>query len=253
MKSQVPGRFKHLESIVAAKLRPRIVRHEGCPGRSPFFFFGGTEQMIGRFGPEQTVVVFGVWSMLYEKPSLPLLVEHYFDEVRRLQPRGPYLLGGFCFWGLVAYELACKLAAAGQEVQLLCLVEAGFPSPEYRRLVPLRRLLLAVRRPDVVLRRLARPRRNTRASATATALEDTYMERLRTAQRGYSPSFYPGRLTLVCGDRSAQRFFPAVGWRSHVAGEIGVRIAKGEHLALFKDDMIYNIINQEIGGSVLPR
>jgi thioesterase domain-containing protein len=253
MKSQVPGRFKHLESIVAAKLRPRIVRHEGCPGRAPFFFFGGTEQMLGRFGPEQTVVVFGVWSMLYEKPALALLVDHYFAEVRKLQPEGPYLLGGFCFWALVAYEVACKLAAAGQEVQLLCLVEAGFPGPECRRLVPLRRLLLALWRPDVVLRRLARPRRNTGASATATTLADNYMERLRLAQRGYCPSFYPGRLALICGDRSAQRFFPAVGWRSHVAGEIRVRIAKGEHLALFENDMIYNIINEEIGRNASRR
>src|SRR5262249_6963089 len=157
----------------------------------------------------QPVVSFGVWPVIHEKPAISLLVEHFLEETRKLQPRGPYLLGGFCFWGLVAYEVACKLAAAGEEVRLLCLVEAGCPGPEYRRLHPLRRVLLAVRRPDLLLRRLARTRSKTAASATAATLADNYMALLRTAQQGYSPSSYPGPLTLICGDQSAHRFFPA--------------------------------------------
>jgi thioesterase domain-containing protein len=163
--------------------------------------------------------------------------------VRKLQPEGPYLLGGFCFWGLVAYEVACKLVAAGQDVQRLYLVEAGFPGRQYQRLLPLRRILLAVRRPDVLLGRLARLRKKTGASATAATLADNYMEQLRTAQRGYSPSFYPGRLTLICGDRSAYRFFPAVGWRSRVAGDIEVYIVTGEHLTLLESENLYQFLD----------
>ena len=38
------------------------------------------------------------------------------EEVRRLQPRGPYLLGGFCNGALVAFEMARLLQAQGETV-----------------------------------------------------------------------------------------------------------------------------------------
>jgi aspartate racemase len=47
-------------------------------------------------------------------------------EMRSVQPEGPYFLGGYCFWGVVALEMAQQLVTQGEEVALLCLVE---PSP----------------------------------------------------------------------------------------------------------------------------
>ncbi|MFQ5852308.1 MAG: AMP-binding protein [Candidatus Binatia bacterium] len=52
------------------------------------------------------------------------MAKHYVREIRSLQPEGPYFLGGFCFGGQVAYEMACRLAAQGQKVAMLALFEA---------------------------------------------------------------------------------------------------------------------------------
>jgi thioesterase domain-containing protein/AcrR family transcriptional regulator/acyl carrier protein len=52
------------------------------------------------------------------------MAAHYLAEVRRVQPGGPYLLGGLCYGGRVAFEMARQLAAAGEETALLALVEA---------------------------------------------------------------------------------------------------------------------------------
>ena len=61
----------------------------------------------------------------------PESIEHmarlYLDEVRALQPRGPYHLGGFCFGAIVAYEMAQQLVAVGQEVALLALIDVFSP------------------------------------------------------------------------------------------------------------------------------
>lgn len=51
----------------------------------------------------------------------------FIEEMRSLQPRGPYSLIGFCGGGYVAYEMAQQLAAQGQEIALLCIVECDDP------------------------------------------------------------------------------------------------------------------------------
>jgi thioesterase domain-containing protein len=59
-------------------------------------------------------------------------------EIRGLQPEGPYSLGGACFGGAVAYEMAQQLRAQSQEIEFLLLVET-WPPPEDR---PLRDAML---------------------------------------------------------------------------------------------------------------
>ena len=49
------------------------------------------------------------------------------------QPAGPYYLGGWCRWGIVAYELARQLRAEGHEVALLVLLDAERPQRQSSR------------------------------------------------------------------------------------------------------------------------
>ncbi|MHA6691267.1 type I polyketide synthase [Devosia sp. A449] len=52
----------------------------------------------------------------------------YLAEIRTVQPRGPYLLGGFSGGGLVAYEMAQQLRAAGEEVSLVVMLDTPLPT-----------------------------------------------------------------------------------------------------------------------------
>jgi amino acid adenylation domain-containing protein len=56
--------------------------------------------------------------------SVEELAAHYVEQVRAVQPHGPYRLGGFCFSGLVAYEMARLLLADGAELELLAMIDA---------------------------------------------------------------------------------------------------------------------------------
>jgi len=51
----------------------------------------------------------------------------HLADIRRIQPRGPYHLVGFSFGGLVAYEVAQRLTAAGEQVALLALLDPDLP------------------------------------------------------------------------------------------------------------------------------
>jgi thioesterase domain-containing protein len=73
----------------------------------------------------------------YGLPALHSIEAMAADHVRTLravQPHGPYRLGGFCGGGLVAFEMARQLHAAGERVEFLALVDAAV-RPWPRRLV----------------------------------------------------------------------------------------------------------------------
>jgi phthiocerol/phenolphthiocerol synthesis type-I polyketide synthase E len=47
----------------------------------------------------------------------------YVEAIRRRQPRGPYLIGGYCGGGLIAFEVAQQLRSEGEEIALLALLD----------------------------------------------------------------------------------------------------------------------------------
>jgi amino acid adenylation domain-containing protein len=51
------------------------------------------------------------------------MARSYLQELRELQPTGPYFLCGYSFGGLVAYEMAQQLVQDGQEIGLLALID----------------------------------------------------------------------------------------------------------------------------------
>ncbi|MGD1075767.1 MAG: amino acid adenylation domain-containing protein [Thermodesulfovibrionales bacterium] len=64
---------------------------------------------------------------LYTTATIQKIVSANLREIRSVQPEGPYILGGYCFWGVIALEIAQELLKQGDEVSLLCIVE---PPPQ---------------------------------------------------------------------------------------------------------------------------
>ncbi|WP_407895194.1 non-ribosomal peptide synthetase, partial [Scytonema sp. NUACC26] len=62
-----------------------------------------------------------------EKPEIISVEEtatRYLQEIRQVQPNGPYLLGGHCYGGVLAFEIAQQLQKQGQTVGLLVVIDA---------------------------------------------------------------------------------------------------------------------------------
>jgi len=53
--------------------------------------------------------------------SVSEMAAHYVQEVRRMHPDGPYLIGGVCTGGLIGYEMARQLTALGCAVTLFMM------------------------------------------------------------------------------------------------------------------------------------
>ncbi|HYJ79084.1 MAG TPA: amino acid adenylation domain-containing protein [Longimicrobiaceae bacterium] len=62
--------------------------------------------------------------------GLEAMAAHYVEAVRAFWPEGPYRVGGWSFGGVVAWEMARQLDAAGLEVDLLALFDTAPHTPE---------------------------------------------------------------------------------------------------------------------------
>jgi thioesterase domain-containing protein len=61
--------------------------------------------------------------------SIEAMAERYLEEIRRIQPRGPYLLLGHCFGVAVAIELSKRLQSEGDAVPLIISIDGEAPLP----------------------------------------------------------------------------------------------------------------------------
>lgn len=72
--------------------------------------------------------LYGLQSKGLDGESQPLrtieeMAACYLSEVRKVQPKGPYYLGGYCLGGTVAYEMAQILRREGEEVPLVAMLD----------------------------------------------------------------------------------------------------------------------------------
>jgi amino acid adenylation domain-containing protein len=86
----------------------------------------GYGNLVYRLGPDQPC--YGLQSLGLKDPgqshnSVPEMARYYVDLLREFQPHGPYYLGGWCYGGILAVEMARLLKQQGEEIALLALLE----------------------------------------------------------------------------------------------------------------------------------
>jgi len=59
--------------------------------------------------------------------SLPALSASYVEQLREFRPGGPYCLLGWSLGGVVAFDMALRLLAAGERVPALVLIDSDLP------------------------------------------------------------------------------------------------------------------------------
>ncbi|MEM1393272.1 MAG: amino acid adenylation domain-containing protein [Cyanobacteria bacterium P01_H01_bin.150] len=69
-------------------------------------------------------------SLEQDRPEIISVEEtatRYLQEIRKVQPNSPYLLGGHCYGGVLAFEIARQLHNQGDTVDLLVVIDAILP------------------------------------------------------------------------------------------------------------------------------
>lgn len=121
---------------------PVLEVRPGSPERLPLYLVPGAAGdvlVLARLGvllgEDQPFYVFqipGLDGRSEPIPDVPTLAEYLVREMQRVQPKGPYCLGGYSFGAAVAYEMARRLVSQGEEVAALILLDAAAQSPFVR-------------------------------------------------------------------------------------------------------------------------
>jgi aspartate racemase len=119
--------------------RTPVVRVQAGGSSRPLFFLHGDWAGGGFYcidlsrdlGPDQPFYILEPYKFndLPIPPSFEAMAAAHIKSLRIVQPEGPYLLGGFCNGGLMAYEIAQQLHAQGQKVDFLALIDPATPAP----------------------------------------------------------------------------------------------------------------------------
>jgi thioesterase domain-containing protein len=204
----------------------------------------------------------------------------YIEELRLVQPNGPYYIGGYCYGGIIAYEIACQLSAQGEEVGLLMILEGYAPigaigsisRDNFQYLVDVarnfpgwflenrergfRRMLAEVSRRVVLFLKftLNRIGFNIRfdvenfVDATTQIPENQrkLFEAQIVARNLYKPDKYPGSLTLFRVKRLSltRPSDPTMGWGELATGGVDVKFIPGYHYNILQQPHVENLAHE---------
>ena len=102
--------------------------------KRPLFLVHGAEgnvllyrQLVHDLGPDQPV--YGLQSQGLNgegrlHTTIHEMAAHYIREIISVQPEGPYLLGGYCLGGAIAFEMAQQLRTLGKRAELVIMLES---------------------------------------------------------------------------------------------------------------------------------
>jgi thioesterase domain-containing protein len=181
------------------------------------------------------------------RTTVEQMATHYLSEIRKVQPSGPYFLGGYCFGGLVAFEMAQQLQRQGQQAALVAMFSAPL---RFHRLVPHQENKATPTEPSVRARSslmdalrwryrsLVRTLRSRLHMGTCElflavglpipqSLRTMYVVRMINATESkYAPKPYSGAITLFRG-RGLYEDDPNMGWEGLAATLENYEIGSG--------------------------
>lgn len=253
-------------------VRRRAARTEAIPlgpdhQGPPLFLVAGVQiyrhlarRLAGRY------TCYGVYSglelLLFESnqgppPTVAELARDYVECILRSQPEGPYRVAGLSFGGILAYEVAQQLRAAGKEVALVGLFDTMLPESgpwlRWRKLGRLLRLPLREQREALrhgLTRRFRRNAHRPDASAqfarhqddpALAAMELRREQAYALAAQHYvhQVQAYPGLVVLIV---ARQRLVKALGradcgWSPLVQG-LTVHHVDADHLSMMEEPTV---------------
>jgi amino acid adenylation domain-containing protein len=267
--------------IQPAGSRPPIfwLHNLGGGGGGGLFTYRLLAQLLG---PDQPS--FGIAAPAQPFNRIELMAAHYIEAMRTVRPVGPYLVGGYCFGGVVAYEVARQLREQGAEVALVALLESALHtgSDQPSKLSAAFALQLAqsmpvvasellgapgeffqrVRRKALALQRRLSPKRLNKESPTTpnarlldqlvdmSAYPKDYRHFAQVhfeALVHYKPRTYPGKLTLF---RTRQQplfhWNPEVTWRRFGTGGVDVKLIPGTHESILEPPCV-QVLARKLG------
>jgi thioesterase domain-containing protein/acyl carrier protein len=113
-------------------------------GGGEVYIYRELAELLGADQPLYGLQPVGLDGVTKPLTSVPEMASRYVEELRQVQPEGPYRLIGFCFGGSVCLEMAAQLEDMGHEVDFIGVIDGGLPLDQARYETELERLKFLV-------------------------------------------------------------------------------------------------------------
>jgi aspartate racemase len=215
-------------------------------GRTPFFFIHGLGGTVLRFhelarqmAPDQPFYGMEAPGLDGREPCLERVEDmaaRYLEQLEAVQPEGPYFLGGYSFGGLVALEMARRLIAQNQKVDLLAMVDT-YPAGAAQSTGALMGRFFSLSSQQKVAYLKKRVRRYRKGITRRLdmlrmplALKNV-REACSVAEHHYVATAYPGKIVLLRASEKALRGLDDShgGWGQYAAAGVEIREIDADH------------------------
>ncbi len=224
--------------------------------RAPFFCMPGLFDLARYLGPDQpcyglTLPEFG--DVPDKWPDIEKIAAGGIQTMRAVQPTGPYCIGGYSFGGVVAYEIARQLAAAGEKISLLAMIDPDPPRPfrttgfgfYYSRVIFHGRRIAGFSLKNKMGYFADRLRKRSRPSASLWNLGDTdeelasYLLRTETVHARYHAIPFDGKASIFLARDTLWRVCPEndprLDWGSFIAKGFETFEIPGDHASVIRE------------------
>jgi thioesterase domain-containing protein len=223
------------------------------PAGGNTFVYKELAELLGTEQPFHAIQSDGLDDELLEDLTIAGMAASYVAAIRAVRPHGPVHLGGWSMGGLVAFEMAQQLRAAGGEAGLLVLFDTrAFTRPDDVDELPeddvdiLHALLgadlslslaqLQALPAHRVLSHVVEEGRRRGHLAADFGIEQakrllTVYKRNRRLMWDYLPRPYPGAMTLIQARERRPGENPPIGlgWDPLIAGGLATHLVPGNH------------------------
>jgi amino acid adenylation domain-containing protein len=238
----------------------RLVPAQPKGSRIPFFLVAGfmdaddtlrvLSRLIPHLGLDQPVYGFQPrWldgrSERYS--GVEEVASEFLAELRTVQPKGPYLLGGDCAGGVVALVMAEELLRQGEDVRLLVMFDTHRPTVlrslaldlyngwrRVKHIVNVIGQIIGASHParmqlvrDLGRRKLENVQANTGDEVAFNRVYRLRMDYMRTMYR-HRLKKYPGQITLIVNEKQYQ-LDKSMGWNGVASGGLEIHSTPGDH------------------------
>ena len=125
--AQIEERMGKKLPVAALSTLPRSSSWPGCAHDGGVLFWRDLARHLGADQPFYALQAQGLDGRRPPHDRIEEMAAHYIEEIRSLQPEGPYFIGGHCIGGLIAFEMAQQLHRKGERVGLLALFDSYAP------------------------------------------------------------------------------------------------------------------------------
>jgi len=191
------------------------------------------------------------------------MAARYLEEIRKVQPAGPYFIGGYSFGGLIAFEMAQQLLAEHQEQAIVVMFDTFCPRQAKTHLFGL--LKLSMKTLSAVILKLVKAPASQRAayiSQIVNTLKQGIQRRVHEAKvplvlkrvrsacthagKEYTPQTFPGSVILFRSQKTPllQLGDPQVAWNRYVSEGVEVHEIDSNHDDVLREPQVRMIAAQ---------